>query len=101
MRKSGVDLEKTLLRKVGEAIEKFRMIRAGDRVAVAVSGGKDSMAMLEALLLLPEARSHRLFRLRLHRRAGQIPAAYRTYRRVSPRRRSRMDVSSAITRRFA
>ncbi len=47
-----MDLEKTLLRKVGEAIEKFRMIREGDRVAVAVSGGKDSMTLLEALLLL-------------------------------------------------
>jgi tRNA 2-thiocytidine biosynthesis protein TtcA len=47
-----VELEKTLLRKVGEAIERFRMIRHGDRVAVAVSGGKDSMTLLEALLLL-------------------------------------------------
>jgi tRNA 2-thiocytidine biosynthesis protein TtcA len=47
-----VDLEKTLLRKVGEAIHRFKMIRDGDRVAVAVSGGKDSATMLEALLLL-------------------------------------------------
>jgi tRNA 2-thiocytidine biosynthesis protein TtcA len=47
-----VDLEKTLLRKVGEAVHKFRMIRDGDRVAVALSGGKDSATMLEALLLL-------------------------------------------------
>jgi tRNA 2-thiocytidine biosynthesis protein TtcA len=47
-----VDLEKTLLRKVGEAISRFRMIRDGDRVAVALSGGKDSATMLEALLLL-------------------------------------------------
>jgi tRNA 2-thiocytidine biosynthesis protein TtcA len=47
-----VDLEKTLLRKVGEAIERFKMIRHGDRVAVALSGGKDSATMLEALLLL-------------------------------------------------
>jgi tRNA 2-thiocytidine biosynthesis protein TtcA len=47
-----VDLEKTLLRKVGEAIERFKMIRDGDRVAVAVSGGKDSVTLLEALLLL-------------------------------------------------
>jgi tRNA 2-thiocytidine biosynthesis protein TtcA len=47
-----VDLEKALLRKVGEAIERFRMIRDGDRVAVALSGGKDSATMLEALLLL-------------------------------------------------
>ena len=47
-----VDLEKTLLRKVGEAIERFKMIREGDRVAVGVSGGKDSVTLLEALLLL-------------------------------------------------
>jgi len=48
----GVDLEKTLLRKVGEAIHRFHMIRDGDRIAVAVSGGKDSVTMLEVLLLL-------------------------------------------------
>ncbi|HUQ92849.1 MAG TPA: hypothetical protein VM120_14305 [Bryobacteraceae bacterium] len=47
-----MDLEKTLLRKMGEAIGRFRMIRNGDRVAVALSGGKDSMTMLQALLLL-------------------------------------------------
>jgi tRNA 2-thiocytidine biosynthesis protein TtcA len=47
-----VDLEKTLLRKVGEAVHRFQMIREGDKVAVAISGGKDSMTMLEALLLL-------------------------------------------------
>src|SRR3979409_819336 len=47
-----LELEKTLLRKVGEAIARFRMIRDGDRVAVALSGGKDSLTLLEALLLL-------------------------------------------------
>jgi len=47
-----VDIEKTLLRKVGEAIHRFGMIRHGDRIAVAVSGGKDSVTMLEVLLLL-------------------------------------------------
>src|SRR5512132_3546411 len=47
-----MDLEKALLRKVGEAISRFRMIRDGDRVAVALSGGKDSVTMLEVLLLL-------------------------------------------------
>jgi tRNA 2-thiocytidine biosynthesis protein TtcA len=47
-----VDLEKTLLRKVGEAIGRFRMIRNGDRVAVGVSGGKDSLTLLEILLRL-------------------------------------------------
>ena len=49
-----MELEKTLLRKVGEAIHRFKMIRDGDRVAVALSGGKDSLTLLEALLLLPK-----------------------------------------------
>jgi len=47
-----VEIEKILLRKVGEAVHRFKMIRDGDRVAVALSGGKDSMTLLEALLLL-------------------------------------------------
>src|SRR5580704_10662130 len=47
-----MEIEKTLLRKVGEAVARFKMIRDGDRVAVALSGGKDSATMLEALLLL-------------------------------------------------
>lgn len=45
-------LEKTLLHKVGEAIGRFKMIREGDRVAVGLSGGKDSVTLLEALLML-------------------------------------------------
>ena len=49
-----MDLEKTLLRKVGDAVTRFKMIREGDRVAVALSGGKDSVTMLEALLLLAQ-----------------------------------------------
>jgi tRNA 2-thiocytidine biosynthesis protein TtcA len=47
-----LDLEKILLRKTGEAIARYRMIREGDRVAVALSGGKDSLTLLEVLLLL-------------------------------------------------
>jgi tRNA 2-thiocytidine biosynthesis protein TtcA len=49
-----VDLEKSLLRKVGQAIGDFEMIREGDRVAVGLSGGKDSATLLEALLLMQQ-----------------------------------------------
>jgi tRNA 2-thiocytidine biosynthesis protein TtcA len=47
-----VDLERAVLRKVGEAIGRYRMIRDGDRVAVGLSGGKDSTTLLEALVRL-------------------------------------------------
>ena len=44
--------EKTLLRKAGKAIHDYGMIHRGDRIAVGVSGGKDSMVLLEILCLL-------------------------------------------------
>ena len=49
-----VELEKSILRKVGEAIGRFGMIRDGDRVAVGVSGGKDSLTLLELLVRLQQ-----------------------------------------------
>ncbi|MCU7906970.1 MAG: tRNA 2-thiocytidine biosynthesis protein TtcA [Candidatus Thiodiazotropha sp. (ex Epidulcina cf. delphinae)] len=40
---------KSLLRKVGKAIADFDMIREGDRILLGVSGGKDSLSLLQIL----------------------------------------------------
>ena len=42
-------LEKRILRKAGRAVADFRMIEEGDRVLVALSGGKDSWTLLHCL----------------------------------------------------
>ncbi len=42
-----------LPKEVTRAIGEFDLIAEGDRVAVAVSGGKDSRALLQLLLLEP------------------------------------------------
>jgi tRNA 2-thiocytidine biosynthesis protein TtcA len=47
-------LAKRIRRQVGEAIADFRMIEAGDRVMVCLSGGKDSHGLLDVLLGLKE-----------------------------------------------
>jgi len=43
---------KALLKPIGRAIADFNMVKSGDKVLVAVSGGKDSLTMLHVLLHL-------------------------------------------------
>src|SRR2546430_16086858 len=47
-------LAKRVRRLVGQAIADYAMIEAGDKVMVALSGGKDSYAMLDVLMRLRE-----------------------------------------------
>jgi len=47
-------MERRIVRRVGEAVGNYALIDPGDRIMVAVSGGKDSLALLTALARLGE-----------------------------------------------
>jgi tRNA 2-thiocytidine biosynthesis protein TtcA len=44
------DIEQKVLNTMGRAMGRFSMLKPGDRVAVAVSGGKDSLSLLHAMV---------------------------------------------------
>lgn len=49
-RYEGAKLRKRLRRQIGQAIADYNMIQEGDRIMVCVSGGKDSLTLLDFLL---------------------------------------------------
>jgi len=51
-RPRGARPPKPILRLTGQAIEDYGMIRPGDRLLLAVSGGKDSLSLLQVLMTL-------------------------------------------------
>ena len=44
------NIEQKLLNAMGRAMGRFSMLRPGEKVAVAVSGGKDSLSLLHAMV---------------------------------------------------
>ncbi len=49
-----MELTEKIIRKAGQAIVEYRMIENGDRVAVGLSGGKDSMILMHVLTVLQQ-----------------------------------------------
>ncbi len=62
-----------LLSLVRQAVERYGMIEAGDRIAVGISGGKDSLTLLAAL---KELSGFYPKRFRLRRLCGSGIRAY-------------------------
>ena len=52
-RKFSSKSEKVVRRKCGQAIQRFDLLANGDRVLVAISGGKDSLVLLDLMQRMP------------------------------------------------
>src|SRR3954454_12571778 len=50
--KYGSKLERRIVQKVGQAVADYSLIAERDRIMVCISGGRDSYALLDVLLLL-------------------------------------------------
>lgn len=64
-----------LLKKVNKAIRDHDLIEDGDRIAVAVSGGKDSLSLLQLLRLRRESAREHYELIAVHVQSGYIPGA--------------------------
>ena len=98
---TGSDIERRIVRDVGRAIGDWSMIAEGDRVMVAVSGGKDSYAMLEVLTILQRRAPIRFELVAVHLDQGQPGydgAPLRAYlaAREHPHRILREDTYSVV-----
>jgi tRNA 2-thiocytidine biosynthesis protein TtcA len=96
-------LEKKILRAAGDAIRDFALVEGGDRIMVAVSGGKDSYTLLHVLMRLRERApvSFELVAVNLDQGQPGYPAdvVERHFRAVGvPYRMLRADTYSVVRR---